>query len=132
VGAHFARQILGGDSLLQRSWNPETAMRHEPGGAYFQLHRYADSADAFEQPHNSTPKLSAVGNLGDAYYWARTGAPKPRQPMEKASRWEKKTPCQPARRRVLSSLAMYHAMRETKAALDNLEGALRLNPKNQD
>ena len=34
---------------------------------------------------------------------------------------------------LLSNLAMYHAMRsETKAAQDNIEAALRLQPKNPD
>ena len=41
------------------------------GTAYFQLHRYADSAAAFEQATQLDPTNYVFwGNLGDAYYWA--------------------------------------------------------------
>ena len=44
---------------------------------------------------------------------------------------EQKLRVNPRDAEVLSSLAMYHAMRgEQKPALDNLDAALRINPKN--
>src|ERR1700747_2103117 len=39
--------------------------------AYFQLHRYADSAVQFEKAVQLDPKNYLLwGNLGDAYYWS--------------------------------------------------------------
>jgi serine/threonine-protein kinase len=103
------------------------------GTAYFQLHRYADAATAFEQSTQMDPQNYLMwGNLGDAYYWA------PGRRGEAAAAYGKaialgkeKLRINPRDAEVLSSLAMYHALRgEPKAALENLDGALRLGPKN--
>ena len=105
------------------------------GTAYFQLHRYADSAAAFEQATRlDPPNYVFWGNLGDAYYWA------PGKHAEAAAAYgkaivlgEEKLRVNPRDAEVLGSLAMYHAMREErKAALDNLEAALHLSPKSPD
>jgi eukaryotic-like serine/threonine-protein kinase len=105
------------------------------GTAYFQLHRYADSAAAFEQATRlDAPNYVFWGNLGDAYYWA------PGKRMEAAAAYGKaillgkeKLRVNPRDAEVLSSLAMYHAMRgEQKLALENLQGALHLSPKSPD
>jgi serine/threonine-protein kinase len=105
------------------------------GTAYFQLHRYADSAAAFEQSTQLDPQNYIFwGNLGDAYYWA------PGRRAEAAAAYakgialgEQQLRVNPRDAEVLSSLAMYHAMRgERKPALDNLDAALRLKPKSPD
>ena len=105
------------------------------GTAYFQLHRYADSAAAFEQATQlDPPNYVFWGNLGDAYYWA------PGRRAEAAAAYGKGIALGKEKLRVnardaevLSSLAMYYAMRgERKPALDNLDGALRLKPKSPD
>jgi len=102
------------------------------GTAYFQLHRYADAAVAYEQSTRLDPQNYVLwGNLGDAYYWA------PGRRAEAAAVYgkgiglgEEKLRVNPRDAEVLSSLAMYHAMREErKPALDNLDAALRLSPK---
>ncbi len=102
------------------------------GTAYFQLHRYADAAVAYEQSTRLDPQNYVLwGNLGDAYYWA------PGRRAEAAAAYgkgiglgEEKLRVNPRDAEVLSSLAMYHAMREErKPALDNLDAALRLSPK---
>ena len=105
------------------------------GTAYFQLHRYAEAAGAFEQSTQLDPQNYIFwGNLGDAYYWA------PSRRAEAAAAYgkgvalgEEKLRVNPHDAEVLSSLAMYHAMRgERKPAIDNLDAALRLKPKSPD
>jgi eukaryotic-like serine/threonine-protein kinase len=120
--------------LLQRSLEiRQTAnATSNLGTAYFQLHRYADSAAAFEQATRlDPPNYVFWGNLGDAYYWA------PGRREEAAAAYgkaivlgEEKLRVNPRDAEALSSLSMYHAMRdERQAALDNLEAALRISPK---
>src|SRR5260370_16501305 len=47
------------------------------GTAYFELHRYADSAAAFEQSTQLDPQNYIFwGNLAAAYYWAPRSRPK--------------------------------------------------------
>jgi serine/threonine protein kinase/tetratricopeptide (TPR) repeat protein len=105
------------------------------GTAYFQLHRYADSAAAFEESTQLDSKNYLIwGNLGDAYYWA------PNRREEAAAAYgkgialgEEKLRVNPRDAEVLGSLAMYHAMRgERRPALQNLDAALGLNPKSPD
>ena len=105
------------------------------GTAYFQLHRYTDSAAAFEQATQLDPSNYVFwGNLGDAYYWT------PGRRAEAAAAYGKGIALGEEVLRVnsrnaeaLSSLAMYHAMRgERKAALDNVDAALRIKPKSPD
>jgi serine/threonine-protein kinase len=123
--------------LLQRSLDiRKTAdATSNLGTAYFQLHRYADAAAAYEQSVQLDPKNYVLwGNLGDAYYWA------PGRRAEAAAAYgkgialgEEKLRFNSRDAEVLSSLAMYHAMRgERKPALDNVGAALRLNPKSPD
>jgi serine/threonine-protein kinase len=103
------------------------------GAAYFQLHSYAESATAFEQSTKLDPQNYLIwGNLGDAYYWAPGRRAESMEAYAKAiALGNEKLRVNPRDAEVLSSLAMYHAMRgERKPALDNLEAALRLNPKN--
>ena len=101
--------------------------------AYFQLHRFAESATAFEQATQLDPQDYLMwGNLGDAYHWA------PGRRSEAAGAYgraitlgNEKLRVNPRDAEVLSSLAMYYAMRgERKQALDDLNAALRLQPKN--
>jgi tetratricopeptide (TPR) repeat protein len=105
------------------------------GTAYFQLHRYADAAAAFEQSTRLDPQNYIFwGNLGDAYYWA------PGRRNEAAAAYGKgitlgkeKLTVNPHDADALSSVAMYQAMRgERKTALDNADAALRLKPKSPD
>jgi serine/threonine-protein kinase len=105
------------------------------GTVYFQLHRYADAAATFEQSTQIDPQNYVFwGNLGDAYYWAPGRRAEAAAAYAKAiALGEEKLRVNPRDAQVLSSLAMYHAMRgEQKAALDNTDAALRLNPKSPD
>jgi serine/threonine-protein kinase len=103
------------------------------GTAYFQLHRYADAAAAFEQATQIDPKNYVMwGNLGDAYYWAPGRRAEARAAYGKGiALGEEELRVNPRNADVLSSVAMYYAMRgERKPALENLDAALHLNPKN--
>jgi serine/threonine protein kinase/tetratricopeptide (TPR) repeat protein len=100
--------------------------------AYFQMHRYADSAAQFEQAAQLDPKNYVFwGNLGDAYYWATGRRAEASAAYQQAIMvGEEKLRLNPHEASLLSSLAMYHAMRgERKSALDNLDASLRLQPK---
>jgi serine/threonine-protein kinase len=102
------------------------------GTAYFQLHRYTESAAAFEQSTQLDPQNYVMwGNLGDAYFWSAGRRAEAMEAYGKAiALGKEKLHVNPRDAEVLSSLAMYHAMRgEQKPALDNLESALRVNPK---
>jgi len=102
------------------------------GTAYFQLHRYADAAAAYEQATQLDPRNYVLwGNLGDAYYWAPGRRADAMAAYGKGiALAEEKLRVNPRDAEALRSLAAYHAMRgERKPALDNLGGALRLNPK---
>jgi tetratricopeptide (TPR) repeat protein/predicted Ser/Thr protein kinase len=103
------------------------------GTAYFQLRSYPESAAAFEQSTKLDPQNYLIwGNLGDAYYWAPGRRAESRVAYAKAIELgNEKLRVNPRDAEVLSSLAMYHAMREErKPALDNLDSALRVSPKN--
>jgi serine/threonine-protein kinase len=105
------------------------------GTAYFQLRRYTDAASAFEQSTQLDAQNYVIwGNLGDAYYWAPGRRGEATAAYGKAiALGEEKLRVNPRDAQVLSSLAMYHAMRgERKVALDNADAALRLNPKSPD
>jgi eukaryotic-like serine/threonine-protein kinase len=103
--------------------------------AYFQMRRYAEAAVHFEQAVKLDEKNYLLwGNLGDAYSWA------PGRRGEAAGAYgqaialgEQILRVNPRDAEVLSSLAMYHAMRgERKAAMDNLSSSLRLKPRNPE
>jgi tetratricopeptide (TPR) repeat protein len=101
--------------------------------AYFQLHRYADSAAAFERCTQMDPQNYLMwGNLGDAYYWSAGRRAEAMQAYAKGIELGKeKLRVNPRDAEVLSSLSMYYAMRgEQKPALDNMESALRISPNN--
>ena len=139
---------LGGDRILQGKYADAIPLLQRSleirktadatsnlGTAYFQLHRYTEAARAFEQSTQLDPQNYIFwGNLGDAYYWA----PGERGAASAAygkgiSLGKEKLHVNPRDAEVLSSLAMYHAMRgERKAALNNVDASLRLKPKNPD
>lgn len=123
--------------LLQKSLSirPSADASSNLATAYFQMHRYADSAAQFEKAVQLDPKNYLFwGNLGDAYYWS------PGRSMEAADAYgraialgEVKLRLNPHDAQLLSSLGMYHAMRrEKKAALENLDASLRLQRKSPD
>jgi tetratricopeptide (TPR) repeat protein len=74
------------------------------------------------------------GNLGDAYYWSPGRRAEARSAYNKAiALGEEKLRVNPQDPGVLSYLAMYHATcDERKAALQNLDAALRFTPKSPD
>ena len=101
--------------------------------AYFQLHSYPESAAAFEQATKLDPNNYLMwGNLGDAYYWAPGRRAESTEAYGKAiAMGNEKLKVNPRDTEVLSSLAMYHAMRgERKPAMEELQSALRVNPRN--
>jgi serine/threonine protein kinase/tetratricopeptide (TPR) repeat protein len=103
--------------------------------AYFQMHRYADSAVQFQKAVQLDPKNYLFwGNLGDAFYWSPGRRPEAADAYGQAiSLGEEKLRRNPHDAQLLSSLGMYHAMRGgKKAALDNLDASLRLQPKSPD
>ncbi len=123
--------------LLQKSLSirPSADASSNLAAAYFQMHRYADSAVQFEKAVQLDPKnYLLLGNLGDAYYWS------PGRSTEAADAYgraialgEVKLRLNPHDAQLLSSLGMYHAMRrEKKAALENLDASLRLQRKSPD
>jgi serine/threonine protein kinase/tetratricopeptide (TPR) repeat protein len=123
--------------LLQKSLSirPTADARSNLATAYFQMRLYADSATQFEQAVQLDPKNYIFwGNLGDAYYWS------PGKRSEAAAAYgqaitigEEKLRLNPHDATLLSSLAMYHAMRgERKPALEELHASLRLQPKSPD
>jgi tetratricopeptide (TPR) repeat protein len=121
--------------LLQRSLGiRQTAdATSNLGTAYFQLRRYADSAATFEQSTELDPQNYLLwGNLGDAYYWTPGRRGEAIATYSKAiALGERELRVNPRDSDVLSSLAMYHAMRgERKPALERLGAALRLSPNN--
>jgi eukaryotic-like serine/threonine-protein kinase len=102
---------------------------------YFQMKRYAESAAQFEEATKQDKNNYLLwGNLGDAYYWA------PGRRGEAAAAYaqaiklgEERLRVNPHDAEVLSSLAIYHAMRgERGPALDKVGAALKLKPRNPD
>jgi len=123
--------------FLQRSLSirPTADARSNLATAYFQMRRYSEAAAHFEEAAKMDEKNYLLwGNLGDAYYWA------PGRRAEAAGAYAKAIELGEGKLRVnsrdaevLSSLAMYHAMRgERKPALDDLRAALQLKPKSPD
>jgi eukaryotic-like serine/threonine-protein kinase len=103
--------------------------------AYFQMHRYADSAVQFEKAVQLDPKNYLFwGNLGDAYYWSPGRRREAADAYGRAiSLGEEKLHLNSHDALLLSSLGMYHAMRgEKRAALENLDASLRLQRKSPD
>jgi eukaryotic-like serine/threonine-protein kinase len=103
--------------------------------AYFQMRRYPEAAIQFEEAVKLDENdYQMWGNLGDAYYWSPSMRPEALNAYGKAiALGEEKLRVNPRDSEVLSYLAMYHAMRlERKPAIENLDSALRLNPKSPD
>ena len=114
------------------SIRPTGDARSNLATAYFQMHRYADSAAQFEQAVQLDSKNYIFwGNLGDAYYWAPDRRSKAAAAYLQAIQLgEERLRLNPNDAGLVGSLAIYHAMRdEKKPALDNLNSALRLQPK---
>jgi tetratricopeptide (TPR) repeat protein len=58
-------------TLFQRALEKDPNASSNLATAYFQMHRYADSAVQFEKAVQLDPKnYLSWGNLGDAYYWS--------------------------------------------------------------
>jgi serine/threonine-protein kinase len=103
--------------------------------AYFQMHRYGDSAVQFEKAVQLDPKNYLFwGNLGDAYYWSPGRHSEADNAYGRAiTLGEEKLRLNPHDAQLLSSLGIYHAMRfEKKTALENLDASLRLQPASPD
>ena len=103
------------------------------GMAHFQMRQYAESARNFEEAVKLDQKDYILwGNLGDAYYWTPGERAKAAGAYGTAITLGKEAlKLNPNDAQLLSSLAMYHAMRgERKPALENLEASLRLQPRN--
>jgi serine/threonine protein kinase/tetratricopeptide (TPR) repeat protein len=123
--------------LLERSLSirPTADARSNLATTYFQMRRYPEAASNFEEAVKLDQKNYLFwGNLGDAYYWT----PGKRSSAAAAygtaiSLGEEKLRLNPRDAQLLSSLAMYHAMRgERMPALENLDASLRLQPKRPD
>lgn len=123
--------------LLERSLSIRATAdaRSNLATADFQMRRYAESAANFEEAIKLDQKNYVLwGNLGDAYYWA------PGRRIEAAAAYgkaidlgEEKLHLNPHDAQLLSSVAMYHAMRgERKPAIENLDASLRLQPNSPD
>ena len=103
--------------------------------AYFQMHRYPESAEQFEKAVQLDEKdYTMWGNLGDAYYWSPGRRGEARKAYKQAiALGEQELRVNPRDFEALSYVAMYHAMcEERKPALKNLEQALRLSPNSPD
>jgi serine/threonine protein kinase/tetratricopeptide (TPR) repeat protein len=123
--------------LLQQSLSirPTAGASSNLATAYFQMHRYPESAAQFEEAVKLDEKdYQMWGNLGDAYYWSPGRRAEAHRAYSKAiALGQEKLRVNPRDSEVLSYLAMYHAMcAERKPALQNLDAALRLNPKSPD
>lgn len=123
--------------LLQKSLSirPTAGASSNLATAYFQMHRYSESSAEFENAVKLDEKdYEMWGNLGDAYYWSPGQRPQARRAYKKAiALGEEKLRVNPHDFEVLGYLAMYYSMcEERKPAIENLDGALRLNPKSPD
>lgn len=123
--------------LLERSLTirPTGDAYSNLGTAYFQMRRYAESATNFERAVKLDQNSYLLwGNLGDAYYWTPGRRPEAAATYGKAiALGNEQLHRNPRDAQLLSSLAMYHAMRgEKKPALDSLAASLRLQPKSPD
>jgi serine/threonine-protein kinase len=123
--------------LLQQSLSirPTAEARSNLATAFFQMRRFPESASQFEEAVKLDEKdYQMWGNLGDAYFWSPGRRAESLIAYGKAiALGEDKLRVNPRDSEVLSYLAMYHAMREERMpALDNLDAALRLNPKSPD
>ena len=123
--------------LLERSLGirPTANALSNLGTAHFQMRRYAESATDFERAVKLDSKSYEIwGNLGDAYYWT------PGRRAEAAGAYstaislgEESLRHNSRDAQLVAYLAQYHAMRgERKRALDKIDAALRLQPKNPD
>jgi serine/threonine protein kinase/tetratricopeptide (TPR) repeat protein len=123
--------------LLERSLTirPTADAYSNLGTAYFQMRRYAESAASFERAVKLDQRNYVLwGNLGDAYYWTPGKRPEAAGAYGNAiALGTEGLGRNPRNAQLLSSLAMYYAMRgEKKPALDNLDASLRLQPKRPD
>jgi serine/threonine protein kinase/tetratricopeptide (TPR) repeat protein len=123
--------------ILQQSLGirPTAEASSNLGTAYFQMRRYPEAAVQFEEAVKlDENEYQMWGNLGDAYYWSPGKHSEALNAYGKAiALGEEKLRVNPRDSELLSYLAMYHAMRlERKPALENLDAALRLNPRGPD
>ena len=123
--------------LLERSLDirPTANALSNLGTAHFQMRRYAESAMDFERAVKLDSKSYEIwGNLGDACYWASGRRAEAANAYATAiSLGEENLRHNPRDAQLVAYLAQYHAMRgEQKPALDKIDSALRLQPKNPD
>jgi serine/threonine protein kinase/tetratricopeptide (TPR) repeat protein len=123
--------------LLERSISirPTADAYSNLGAAYFQMRQFGESAANFQKAVEFDQKNYVFwGNLGDAYYWAPGRRPEATAAYGTAIELGKgRLRLNPHDAQLLSSLAVYHAMRgEKKAALEDLDASLRLQPKSPD
>lgn len=101
------------------------------GNSYFNLRRFSDAADAFQQGLNLDDSDWLLwGNLGDSLYWSGTRREQARSAYANAiSRAEKRREVNPKDAELLAYLADYYAMtRQNERALNEIEQAMALAP----
>lgn len=123
--------------VLQQSLGirPTAEASSNLGTAYFQMRRYPEAAMQFKEAVKLDENdYQMWGNLGDAYFWSPGSRAEALKAYRKAiALGDEKLRVNPRDSEALSYLAMYHAMcLERKPALENLDTALRLNPKSPD
>jgi tetratricopeptide (TPR) repeat protein/TolB-like protein/tRNA A-37 threonylcarbamoyl transferase component Bud32 len=105
------------------------------GTSYFYLRRYKEATENYQQALKlNDHSYLDWGNLGDAYYWSGEDKSKAADAFQKAiSLVTKDLKVNPHNASVLGYLAYYQAMQgQRKPALDALQEALRLSPKDPE
>jgi tetratricopeptide (TPR) repeat protein/predicted Ser/Thr protein kinase len=120
-------------TVLQHSIavRPEATAFTDLGNAYFYLHRFEEAGAAYEQAVKLDPEdMLLWWNLGDGYYWTPGKRAQSANAYQHAiTLGESSLKVNPKDAYTLGILAICHAMRdEKKAALESLQGALRLTP----
>lgn len=103
--------------------------------AYFQLKRYDQAAEAYEEAVRLEPQNYVLwGNLGDAYFWTPGKHPEAAAAYRKAiALGEEALRVNPKDAGALSSISLYHAMNgEREKSSSALKKALALEPKRVD
>ncbi|MGB8325767.1 MAG: tetratricopeptide repeat protein, partial [Candidatus Acidiferrum sp.] len=120
-------------TVLDRSIaiRPEATAFTDLGNAYFYLRRFDEATSAYEQAVKLDPEdMLLWWNLGDGYYWTPGKRSQAGAAYQRAvSLAENKLKINPKDAYVMGVLAICRAMLgEKKAALESLQGGLRLTP----